>query len=84
VQEFLWYQLPTKFAVPVTEQRKVAHALGALFDRVGLPRYAELCTCPVTDTVLTAYNTGGRTPGSPCTGKPFTLVVSNHPRSLAC
>jgi hypothetical protein len=35
VQEFLWYQLPSKFAVTVQEHLEVAHALGALFDRVG-------------------------------------------------
>ena len=63
VQEFLWYQLPSKFAVPLAEHRQVAQALGALFDRVGLPRYAELCRSPVTDTILAAYDTGGRDAG---------------------
>jgi hypothetical protein len=63
VQEFLWYQLPSKFAVPVQEHLEVAHALGALFDRVGLPRYAQLCTDPVTDRILTAYDTGGSDAG---------------------
>jgi hypothetical protein len=58
VQEFLWYQLPSKFAVTVQEHLEVAHALGALFDRVGLPRYAQLCRSPVTDGVLVAYDTG--------------------------
>ena len=85
VQEFLWYQLPTKFAVPVTEQREVAHALGVLFDRVGLPRYAELCTSPVTDNDPGRLRHGRpgrrdhRVPEGPC-----TPVVSNHPRSPAC
>ena len=63
VQEFLWYQLPSKFAVSVEEHREIAQALGELFDRVGLPRYAELCRSPITDTVLTAYDTDGRGAG---------------------
>ena len=63
VQEFLWYQLPSKFAVPLEEHREIAQALGELFDRVGLPRYAELCRSPITDSILTAYDTGGRGDG---------------------
>ena len=55
--------LPTKFAVPTAEQHRIARDLGALFDRVGLPRYAGLCTGPVTESVLDAYHTGGRTTG---------------------
>ena len=56
VQEFLWYQLPSKFAVTVQEHLEVAHALGALFDLVGFPRYADLCRSPVTDAVLVTYH----------------------------
>jgi hypothetical protein len=63
VQEFLWYQLPSKFAVSVEEHREIAQALGGLFDRVGLPRYADSCRSPVTDSILTAYDTGGRETG---------------------
>jgi hypothetical protein len=63
VQEFLWYELPAKFAVAVDEQLEVAHALGALFDGVGLPRYAEVCRSPVTAGILAAYDTVGRTAG---------------------
>lgn len=63
VQEFLWYQLPSKFAVPAQEHHEIAHALGALFDRVGLPGYAGLCRSPVTDSILGAYDTGGRPAG---------------------
>ncbi len=63
VQEFLWYQLPSKFVVTLEEHREVAHALGALFERVGLPRYAQLCTSPVTDRVLTVYDTDGSDAG---------------------
>lgn len=55
--------LPTKFAVPTAEQHRIARDLGALFDRIGLPRYAGLCTGPVTESVLDAYHTGGRTTG---------------------
>ena len=65
VQEFLWYQLPTKFAAPVQEQREIADALGTLFDRVGLPRYADLCRSPTTAGILEAYDTGGRAVGIP-------------------
>ena len=63
VQEFLWYQLPSKFAVSVEEHREIAQALGGLFDRVGLPRYAESCRSPITGSVLTAYDADGRGAG---------------------
>jgi len=63
VQEFLWYQLPTKFAVPLQEHVEVAHALGALFDRVGLPRYAQLCRSPITDSILGVYDSDGSDAG---------------------
>ena len=63
VQEFLWYQLPTKFAVDEETHRDVADSLGVLFGRVGLPRYADLCTAPITRTVLTAYDSGGHDAG---------------------
>ena len=63
VQEFLWYQLPTKFLVDTGTHYDIADALGALFRRVALPRYAELCTSPITRTVLDAYDTGGRDAG---------------------
>jgi hypothetical protein len=63
LQEFLWYQLPEKWAIPLTEHLAVARSLGVLFDRVGLPRYAAVCTAPVTGTILAAYDTGGRAAG---------------------
>lgn len=63
LQEFLWYQLPEKWAISPEEHRQVARSLGVLFDRVGLPRYVAVCTDPITDTILAAYATGGRSAG---------------------
>jgi hypothetical protein len=57
--EFLWYQLPAKFLTDLEHKRSIASALGELFAHVELPRYAALCTAPVTDQILVAYEEGG-------------------------
>ncbi len=55
LQNFLWYQLPYKHGGPLDEQRATAQALGVLFDRLGLTRYADSCRGSATDRVLAAY-----------------------------
>ncbi len=57
--EFLWYQLPAKFATGLDYKRSIAAALGVLFAQLELPRYAALCAAPVTDQILVAYEDGG-------------------------
>ena len=57
--EFLWYQLPAKFLTDLDHKRGIAAALGELFAQLELPRYAALCTDPVTDRILVAYEEGG-------------------------
>jgi len=57
LQEYLWYQLPEKYWAPVEDHHAIARGLGALFDRLSLPRYAAVCTGAVTATVLDAYAT---------------------------
>lgn len=61
LQDFLWYQLPVKWATSAAEHHHIAHALGALFQRVNLPRYTALCTGPITADVLNAYRAGDQT-----------------------
>jgi hypothetical protein len=63
LQEYLWYQLPEKYWGPVEEHHAIASGLGSLFDRLGLPRYAAVCTDPVTASILNTYATGGRSAG---------------------
>ena len=55
LQDYLWYQMPYKHGEPLARQRATAQALGALFDRLSRPRYADTCRGPVTDQVLAAY-----------------------------
>ena len=55
LQDYLWYQMPYKHGEPLARQRATAQALGALFDRLGRPRYADTCRGPATDQVLAAY-----------------------------
>ena len=66
-------QLPVKYWAPVEEHHAIAHGLGALFEQLGLPRYAALCTSPVTTTILNAYATGGRSPGITAYRKALTI-----------
>lgn len=55
LQDYLWYQLPDKHGQPPDEQRATTDALAALFDRLGLHRYADTCRSPTTDRVRAAY-----------------------------
>lgn len=58
LQEFLWYQLPAKSPAPPEEKRSTAAALGRLFERLGLGRYAAICASETTRTVTAAYEAG--------------------------
>ena len=58
LQEFVWYALPVKWPMTTGELIAVTRALGRLFSMVGMERYAEVCICPRTETILTAYGDG--------------------------
>ena len=55
LQEFLWYELPLKWLVEVSELHKIAWALAKLFTAAGLERYAALCRSPQTHLLLDAW-----------------------------
>jgi hypothetical protein len=55
VQDFLWYRLPRRWLVDAATHRRAADALGALFDLLGLARYAALCRAPVTRELLALW-----------------------------
>jgi hypothetical protein len=61
--DFLWYQLPTKWLCDLAEQLHIAAALGDLFARLGMPRYAAMCTSESTAAVIAAYEEAGRAAG---------------------
>lgn len=58
LQEFLWYQLPARSPVSPADRHPAAAALGRLFARLGLERYAGICTSETTRTVISAYEAG--------------------------
>ncbi len=58
LQEFLWYQLPAKSPAPREERRATAEALGRLFERLDLGRYAAICASETTRAVMAAYERG--------------------------
>lgn len=55
LQEFLWYQLPTKWLADTKEHHEVAWALGDLFESAGLDRYADLCRSASTHELLALW-----------------------------
>ncbi len=55
LQEFLWYQLPTKWLTDTTELHEIAWALGDLFECAGLDRYADLCRSASTHELLALW-----------------------------
>ena len=63
VADFLWYQLPTKWACDLTEKLFIARALGELFARLDLPRYAAMCAADSTIDIITSYDRHGRAAG---------------------
>ncbi|MCK2240971.1 MULTISPECIES: hypothetical protein [unclassified Crossiella] len=63
VADFLWYRLPVKWMSEAEEKRRVAAALGQVFEQVGLPRYATICAAPLTATILDTYDQQGESAG---------------------
>lgn len=61
--EFLYYRLPTKWLVDLTEHQEVARALGRLFGILDMPRHAALCSAPDLHPALTAYGADDRSAG---------------------
>jgi hypothetical protein len=61
--DFLWYQLPLKWISDLDEKLHVAAALGKLFTRLDLPRYAAMCAAPATAQILAAYEHRGQAAG---------------------
>lgn len=51
---FLWHELPTKWACPVAERLRIAHASGGLLRLLDMPRLAAMCTSKDTGRVLMA------------------------------
>jgi hypothetical protein len=54
--DWLWHRLPMKWMGGLAEHKKLAAALGALFELLEMPRYARVCTCETTVDVLAAWN----------------------------
>ncbi len=63
LQDFLWYQLPTKWACGLDEKHATATALGRLFELVQMPRYATACLSPATAAILATYDHDGHAAG---------------------
>jgi hypothetical protein len=57
IQDFCWYELPTKWFVNFDEKLRVASALALALDLLQLPRYAAICRSPATREILSAYET---------------------------
>ena len=55
LQEFLWYQLPTRWMVETSELHEIAWSLGDLLAAAGFERYAGLCRAPETHRLLDAW-----------------------------
>jgi hypothetical protein len=58
VQSFVWYELPCEYGGTAEVKLALVAALGRLFERVGMPRYAQVCASPTTATVVRAYDKG--------------------------
>jgi hypothetical protein len=57
IQDFCWYELPTKWFINFDEKLRVAAALALALDLLQLPRYAAICRSPDTREILNAYET---------------------------
>jgi hypothetical protein len=55
IQDFCWYELPTKWFVNFDEKLRVAAALALALDLLQLPRYAAICRSEATREILSAY-----------------------------
>src|SRR5580698_9407805 len=58
LQEFLWYVLPVKWPMTTSAQVGVSRALGRVLTLAGLERYAEVCSSPGTERIITSYADG--------------------------
>jgi hypothetical protein len=58
LQEFLWYVLPVKWPMTTPAQVGVARALGRVLILAGLDRYAEICSAPATEQIISEYANG--------------------------
>jgi hypothetical protein len=58
LQEFLWYVLPVKWPMTTSAQVGVSRALGRVLMLAGLERYAEVCSSPSTEKIITSYADG--------------------------
>jgi hypothetical protein len=63
VADFLWYQLPTKWLCDLEEKLFLAAALGELFHRLDMPRYAQMCLADSTAEVIASYEHEGQAAG---------------------
>ena len=55
VQRFAWYELPMKWMESTEEHKRTLEAAAVLFDRLEMPRYAEVCSSEETAAILDAY-----------------------------
>jgi len=55
LQEFLWYQLPSKWLAETRQLHEIAWSLADLFTAAGLERYAGLCRSPQTHRIVDAW-----------------------------
>jgi hypothetical protein len=55
VQRFAWYDLSVKWMIPDVERHEVIEAGAALFDALGLDRYAAVLRSPQTLEILAAH-----------------------------
>ena len=57
LQEWLWYVVPTKYITDeVGYMGRLADGAAALFDELGLHRYAAICRSPETEAVHAAFD----------------------------
>ena len=59
VQQFLWRDIPCRWAIPEHEQGRLAEGLAQLFDQVGMSRYARICRSATTMAMLDAWSVLG-------------------------
>jgi hypothetical protein len=55
VQNFVWYELATKWMTDYEEKVAVVDAVGRALDLLDRPRYAVICRSPTTIQILEAY-----------------------------
>lgn len=58
LQEFLWGELPRMHEFDAGEAERTAAAFGRLLELLDMPRYAQMCTAPITRQVLAAHTKG--------------------------